>query len=88
MKSQPSQSAFLRPMKRLIGGPFDGSEVPRTTDSILLSGAPVPEDQVARYRFSAGTDGYRFIGLDRVVMQVPIPSAERRRELGSENPDA
>lgn len=58
--------------KRLIGGPFDGGEVPRSTHSVLLSGDPIPDGQVARYVFVRAVDAYSFNGLDTVMVTIPM----------------
>jgi hypothetical protein len=56
---------------RLLRGPFYGAEVPRSTNKILLSGEPLPDGTVARYRFSAGADAYVFVEYDTVILIVP-----------------
>ncbi len=72
MTGQPLPNISSSP-KRLIGGPFDGAEVPRSTDAILLTGDDVPAGMVARYRFTAGGDAYKFDGYDKVVATIPRP---------------
>lgn len=59
-----------------VGGPFSGAHVPRSTDSILLTGDGVPEGMVARYRFRKKIGQYSFDGYDKVVATIPRPGAE------------
>lgn len=60
----------------VVGGPFSGARVPRSTDSLLLTGAGVPEGMVARYRWQGSLDQYVFDAYDKVVATIPRPGGE------------
>jgi hypothetical protein len=70
MTLRARQSYSERPV-RLIDGPFAGTEVEKRGASLIVEGPGVPDGQVARYRWSAGADGYVFKGSEAVILRVP-----------------
>jgi hypothetical protein len=53
MPELPRQSSAER-VVRLLDGPFAGAEVPKRGATIITEGPGVPDDYVARYRWSSG----------------------------------
>lgn len=70
--------AELKTGVRFLDGPLEGAFYPpaeAVPASVLAQGDGIPEGQAARYRYRHG--GYRFHGLERVVMALPAAAEER-----------